>query len=215
MTEPGGERPEPTVRVDVPEAGVVLTLPASAGPVQVEVEDTPLPWPTAAVGVVIALLLGVALPATEPRALRKDVAGPAEQAPRWVLWPDDHADRVAVDGPSATLVNPPEAGARDGVTACWDAGPPRPGTTQVTITWATTSADPQGLARVFGKVVVPGSMPRITPIATTHDTSPEATGSALLDVPADALAVQTCGSVGGPGMTLQIRVPSPAPADAP
>jgi hypothetical protein len=195
------------VQLHVPELELSVTLPPGAAQITVRNADAPMPWPMSAVLLVVALLLGVVLPATEPKALRKDAAGPADLGPRWVVWPDDHADRATTEGREATLINPEGAGARDGVTACFEAGPPRPGVMPVSAAWSTTSSDPEGLARVFGKVVVPGSMPRITPIATTHDTTPESTGKALLDVPADAIAVQTCGAVSGPGMQMRIRIP--------
>lgn len=194
-------------RVELPELGLAVEVPPQTERVTLVRDDLPLPWPTSAVVLVLAALLGVVLPATEPKALRKDAGAAVDQGPHWVIWPEDHTDRVQLDGRRASLVNPDGAGLRDGVTACFEAGPPKPGVMPISATWSSTSTNPEGLARVFGKVVVPGRMPLITTMATTHDSSPESTGKALLDVPDDAIAVQTCGSVGGPSMQLWLQIP--------
>ena len=57
---------------------------------------------------------------------------------------------------------------------------------------------------------VPGEPPRITPLFTTHDSTPRRMAEGVVQVADHAKAVQVCGATSGPEITLELEVPDGA-----
>jgi len=169
-------------------------------------------WLPPVLGVVLTLAAAALVPDADALSVRPVVVATEATLPEptWHVWPEDNASRMTTDGRTAVLVNPPTAGERDTVTGCFDAGLIAWRSGRVEIRYKVVSGGKGGMARVFGKVMVPGEPPRITPLFTTHDSTPRRMAEGVVQVADHAKAVQVCGATSGPEITLELEVPDGA-----
>lgn len=169
-------------------------------------------WLPAVLGVLVTLAAAALVPDADALSMRPVVVASESTLPEpeWHVWPEDNASRMTTEGRAAVLVNPPSAGDRDVVTGCFDAGLAAWRTGKVEVRYQVTSAGKGGMARVFGRVMVPGEPPRITPLYTTHDTTPRRLAEGVVRLADNAKAVQVCGATSGPEITLELEVPDGA-----